>query len=477
MSKLTRGSTVRGKRSTVTDSNLTTLPAPPTYGAANRIENEQRVVGASQAQQEQQVENNQSISFMTPAITSIVVETQPTPIESLSSTLETPMTSASSLMNATVNPQNQDMFTLMNQMWQFMQTKTKREEINLDVKLFGKLRRFTGDKSEDFDEWLEDFEAKIATQKCSDIDKVVILRSHLDGGARATFSGFGPYEKSSYTNVVKALREIYTKKHSIEYVHDLRNLKKLSEESCETFAGRIRKITNRAYPNSPIEEREKTVIDYFINGLEAELREIVAAHKPLTVSDAIELAYRHEKLININVKNEKKRKISTLMVSKDESEADSSVESESMPKRNGGTQKITLCSIAQQMNNNNKQLISSNKDFHQKINQRLDELENKVNYNEYRSGNSNSASNYRNNRNHPYHMQGKFTGFTNNRSHNGNNLSKSCYTCGANDHLRVTCPHNSKSNSNFHSNTFNKELANSSNKSIKNNRFVKRNLN
>ena len=74
-------------------------------------------------------------------------------------------------------------------------------------------------------------------------------------------------------------------------------------------------------------------------------------------------------------------------------------------------------------------------------------------------------------------MQGKFTGFTNNRSHNGNNLSKSCYTCGANDHLRVTCPHNSKSNSNFHSNTFNKELANSSNKSIKNNRFVKRNLN
>ena len=75
----------------------------------------------------------------------------------------------------------------------------------------------------------------------------------------------------------------------------------------------------KSYPNSPVEEREKEeiiLIDYFINGLDGEVKEVVATHKPLSVNEAIELAYRHEKLIDIKVKNYKKRKSCKMMVVK-----------------------------------------------------------------------------------------------------------------------------------------------------------------
>jgi hypothetical protein len=50
----------------------------------------------------------------------------------------------------------------------------KKEDNAFNDKLFSKLRRFTnGDKSEDFDEWLVDFEAKIGTQKCSNNDRMI----------------------------------------------------------------------------------------------------------------------------------------------------------------------------------------------------------------------------------------------------------------------------------------------------------------
>ena len=458
----------------------TTRSAPPTYGATNRIENEQ-LASVERVQVQQQQQQQQPAESTTSASTSGSTDRRLTP----------PQQPTTSTGNIASNPAGQDMFALMNQFLQVMQNQPKekkKEDNTLNDKLFGKLRRFTGDKSEDFDEWLEDFEAKIGTQKCSDNDRILILRSNLDGGARTTFSGFGQHEKSSYANVIKTLREIYTKKHSIEYVHELRNLKKQADESCEAFAGRIRKNTIRAYPNSPVEEREKTVIDYFINGLDGELKEVVATHKPLTVNEAIELAYRHEKLINITAKNEKKRKSCNMMVVKEEQdETDEDIKPAKIPKRNGGEQKINLCSIVQQMNNNNKQLMSSTKQFHQKLDSRLDELEKKVNnQKEYKNDNSNdrsfpanrtnpSSMNYNNNfRSNRNQNPGKFIGFSTNRSPYESISDKLCFKCGANNHLKANCPFNNESNSNNLGNFNNfqsKQPRNFPNKSYKHNHY------
>ena len=89
--------------------------------------------------------------------------------------------------------------------------------------------------------------------------------------------------KVNYLKVIHPLREIYAKKHSIECGHELRYLKKLTEESREAFAGRIKKMTIKEYSNSPVEEGEKSVIDYFINGLEGYLKKIIETHKTLTI--------------------------------------------------------------------------------------------------------------------------------------------------------------------------------------------------
>ena len=120
-----------------------------------------------------------------------------------------------------------------------------------------------------------------------------------------------------------------------------------------------------------------------------------------------------------------------------------------MTKRNGGEKKINLCSIVQQMNSNNKQLMLSTKQFHQKLDSRLDELEKKVNnQKEYKNESSNDQSfpvsrtnstsmNYNNNSRNNYNQNpGKFIGFSNNRSPFESKSEKLCFKCGANNHFK-----------------------------------------
>ena len=82
-----------------------------------------------------------------------------------------------------------------------------------------------------------------------------------------------------------------------------------------------------------------------------------------------------------------------MVVKEEQEETDEEIKPEKMPKRNGGEQKINLCPIVQQMSNNNKQLMSSTKQFHQKLDSRLDELARKVNNpKEYKNDNRNKST-------------------------------------------------------------------------------------
>ena len=129
-----------------------------------------------------------------------------------------------------------------------------------------------------------------------------------------------------------------------------------------------------------------------------------------------------------------------MVVKEEQEETDEEIKPEKMPKRNGGEQKINLCSIVQQMSNNNKQLMSSTKQFHQKLDSRLDELARKVNNpKEYKNDNRNdqsflenrtnpTARNYNNNfRNNHNQNPGKFIGFSNNRSPYESRSDKLCF--------------------------------------------------
>jgi hypothetical protein len=105
-------------RSRKLNANITIRSAPPTYGAANRIENEQLAgverVQVSQQQQQQQ----QPAEPATSASTSGSTDRPLTP----------PQQPTTSNSNTASNPAGQDMFAIMNQFLQFIQNQPKEKK-------------------------------------------------------------------------------------------------------------------------------------------------------------------------------------------------------------------------------------------------------------------------------------------------------------------------------------------------------------
>lgn len=79
---------------------------------------------------------------------------------------------------------------------------------------------------------------------------------------------------------------------------------------------------------------------------------MIGAHQPKTLDEAIQLAYTLEKFPTFLKTHEKKGKESLMLIESDDSLV------EEVPKRNGGVQQVSLCTIMQHLNNNNKQITS-----------------------------------------------------------------------------------------------------------------------
>jgi hypothetical protein len=293
-----------------------------------------------------------------------------------------------------------------------------------EPKGLGKLPKFTGTNSEDIDEWLEDFEAKVNRTSCSEADRIITLRSQLSGTARTVFSGLSEQTKTSYASVVAALRKTFSKDCPLDWLAELRETKIERGEDYRLFASRVNKITKRAHPFANQETLELTTIDHFIRGLSKEQGELIIAHKPKTLDEAIRMAYTYEKYPH--AKNaERKRKNNLLLLESDESEP--------LPKRNGGVQDVNLCTIMQQVNNNNKQVTSMIKREFESLRQSNSQPSNSQNHNNHYNYKYN-----KNNRQQPY-QRPESTGKSdyNNRSQVP---SKKCYLCGASNHLKASCP-------------------------------------
>lgn len=159
--------------------------------------------------------------------------------------------------------------------------------------------------------------------------------------------------------------------------------------------------------------------------------------------------YENECLGLVKEREKKRKHDSSLLVVRDEEDE---IKPEKMPKRNGGVQEVNLCTIMNQMNNNNKQLyqkfdqkFAQLDNWRKEVNQGIDKLDQRItnkpiqHYNNFSQ--PHRQSNYiKFNRNHPYQRSGKSIGFYNNRS-SFSQIDKSCYKCGANNHLQANCPH------------------------------------
>jgi hypothetical protein len=152
-----------------------------------------------------------------------------------------------------------------------------------------KLSKYTGSATQNFDQWLEEFELKTCTD--SETTKLQVLRAHLVDEAREAYDGFTHEQQRNCQLALVALRSYFTKSKQSDWIKELAKLTMPVDMNFKLFGARITKAIHNAYPTiCDSAACELMKIDYFTRGLSPELGAHVRASEPKDLGEAIHKA-------------------------------------------------------------------------------------------------------------------------------------------------------------------------------------------
>lgn len=153
---------------------------------------------------------------------------------------------------------------------------------------------FSGSRSENFNEWVQDFELYAELNSWGDDQKLKFLPICLKGGARRIFSDLKGIK--TYVSAVDSLRERFDPKCYSE-VHKLnfRRRKRNKNESFFDLALDLRKLAKQAFPAKDQEFLEDLTREQFIEAVQSrELRLRLRRAKLSMLDDMVALCVEHE---------------------------------------------------------------------------------------------------------------------------------------------------------------------------------------
>ena len=122
--------------------------------------------------------------------------------------------------------------------------------------LLSRARKFSGNSGDDWEKWVDRFEAQ--THLYKDEDRLQCLLGLLEDDALDVFVSLSAKAKVDYSTVKAALTDHFGKKTDTLQAHaELGRAMQEPGESVESFASRVRKIGKLAYPG--VAEGDKTV--------------------------------------------------------------------------------------------------------------------------------------------------------------------------------------------------------------------------
>ena len=144
---------------------------------------------------------------------------------------------------------------------------------------------YYGLPTEDLDEFIRQFEAHATLANFTGEKKKTSFQTRLKGNANICFNGLTEDEKSSYDNIVKALKDNYQgESWKWQMNTKLLTRKQGTNESIDDFASDIMKLS--AQLSKPIEEQ----MSYFVRGLQPHIQSFVIGKEPKTLKEAIDHA-------------------------------------------------------------------------------------------------------------------------------------------------------------------------------------------
>lgn len=158
------------------------------------------------------------------------------------------------------------------------------------------LKPQTFDGSEDFDEYLTQFEILCDLHGWDYRTKSLYLASSLTGGARALLSELNGDQRRDFNSLVKILNRRYgSVERSEMYRAQLKTKTRGSNETLPELAQSIKKLTRKAYPTADQTSISILALDQFIDALpDPEMRLRLREAKPRDINEAEILAIRLE---------------------------------------------------------------------------------------------------------------------------------------------------------------------------------------
>ena len=124
------------------------------------------------------------------------------------------------------------------------------------------------------------------------------MASSLSGGARSLLNEMSDYDCHNYDSVVEALKSRFGSTHRSEvFGVELQTRVRFRNETLPELAQSIKKLTRRAYPDTPPVVRDTLALDYFIDAIpESAIRLRLREVEPKTINKSENIAVRLDAL-------------------------------------------------------------------------------------------------------------------------------------------------------------------------------------
>lgn len=154
----------------------------------------------------------------------------------------------------------------------------------------------TFDGSEDFGEYLVQFEILVDLHQWDYKTKSLYMASSLLGNARALLSELSTTQRRDFNSLVAILnRRFGSVERSELFRAKLKNRTKSDKESLSELAQSVKKLTRQAYPTADPDLTNVLSLDHFIDALpDADLRLRLRESRPKSINEAETLAIRLE---------------------------------------------------------------------------------------------------------------------------------------------------------------------------------------
>lgn len=168
---------------------------------------------------------------------------------------------------------------------------------------FVKPRTFDGLVS--WREYQSQFNRVALLNEWSEEEKVDYLWVNLTGSALSFVEGLPAQDKSSYQTLCHALESRFGAEHlAMLYKAELLQKTRKKGQSLPELAQEVRKLSDCAYPNFPVDAKEELATEKFIEALQnAGLRLHLHQASPKSLTHAVELATHYEALRDADSRN------------------------------------------------------------------------------------------------------------------------------------------------------------------------------